>query len=110
MTDAYGEHSAETARLGVRTGDTVRITSAVDSLDCTAEVSNDPQMGVAILAHGWGSSVFDPHSGAPADLHGVNRNALVSDTNVDALSGTPAFGIAAVRIARLEPEGATDAS
>jgi len=53
MTDAYGEQSAETARLGVRTGDTVRITSAVDSLDCTAEVSNDPQMGVAILAHGW---------------------------------------------------------
>ena len=102
-TNALCIHPDDAERLGIRTGDMVRVTSSVDSLDCRAEVSNDPQIGVAVLAHGWGSRVFDPHSGAPAELHGVNRNTLVSDTNVDSLSGTPAFGTAAVRIARLEP-------
>jgi formate dehydrogenase len=108
-TNAVRIHPDDAERLGIRTGDMVRITSPADSLDCRAEASNDPQIGVAILAHGWGSRVFDPHSGAAAERHGVNRNALVSDTDIDPLSATPAFGTAAVRITRLEPEDGTDA-
>jgi formate dehydrogenase len=107
-TNTLRVHPDDAERLGIRTGDRVRVTSPVGSLECSAEVSNDPQIGVAILAHGWGSRVFDPHGGAAAERHGINRNALVSDTNVDSLSGTPAFGTAAVRITRLEPEDGTD--
>jgi formate dehydrogenase len=104
-TNALHIHPGDAERLGIGTVDTVRVTSSVDSLDCVAEISDAPQVGVVILAHGWGSRVFDPHNGQPDDLHGVNRNALASDAIVDPLSGTPAFGTVAVRIARVAPSG-----
>ena len=99
-------HALDADALGIQTGDVARVASPVDCLDCIAEISDAPQIGVAILAHGWGSRVFDPHGGEPAQAHGVNRNALVSDTSIDPLSGTPAFGVAAVRIIRLESQEA----
>jgi len=99
-------HALDADALGIQTGDVARVASPVDCLDCIAEISDAPQAGVAILAHGWGSRVFDPHGGEPAQAHGVNRNALVSDTSIDSLSGTPAFGVAAVRIIRLESQEA----
>ncbi|MDT5232527.1 MAG: hypothetical protein QOI39_3027 [Mycobacterium sp.] len=52
---------------------------------------------VAVQAH---SRVFDPHNGHPPTVYGVNRNALVLDTHIDPLSGTPAFGVTAVCVAR----------
>ena len=86
--------------LGIQTGDTVRVSSRVDTLECTAEVSSAPQVGVAVLDHGWGSRLFDPQTQEPSEVHGANRNALVSDQDVDVLSGTPAFGTVEVRVER----------
>lgn len=94
-------HHDDALPLGVQTGDPVTVTSATTTLDCTALVSDAPRVGVVILCHGWGSRVFDPHDGHAPEVHGVNRNALVSDQSIDPLSGTPAFGITAVRVARV---------
>src|SRR5215207_1265449 len=88
----------DAAALGIDAGDTVRVTSSVGSLECTAELSEAPRAGVVILGHGWGTHTFDPHGREPAAIHGVNRNLLVSDADVDELSGTPAFGTVAVRV------------
>ena len=94
-------HPDDAAPLGIETGDTVRVSSPVHALECTAEVSKTPQRGVAVLDHGWGSRLFDPQRQEPSDTLGANRNALVSDQDVDVLSGTPSFGIAQVRVERL---------
>jgi formate dehydrogenase len=94
-------HPDDAAPLGIETGDTVRVSSPVHVLECTAEVSEAPQVGVAVLDHGWGSRLFDPHHREPSETLGSNRNALVSDQDVDPLSGTPSFGIARVRVERL---------
>ena len=94
-------HPDDAAPLGIGTGDRVRVSSRVEAVECTAKISDDPQVGVAILDHGWGSRLFDPENQGPPDSYGANRNVLVSDQDVDILSGTPAFGIAAVRVERL---------
>ncbi|WP_081286954.1 molybdopterin dinucleotide binding domain-containing protein [Mycobacterium colombiense] len=94
-------HPDDATPLGIQTGDTVRVSSQVDSLDCVAEVSEVPMAGVAVLDHGWGSGVLDPQNRQPSEIRGSNRNALVSDQEVDVLSGTPAFGITRVRVERL---------
>jgi formate dehydrogenase len=94
-------HPDDAAPLGIQTGDAVRVSSPVHALECTAEVSETPQAGVAVLDHGWGSRSFDPPNGEPLETLGSNRNALVSDQEVDVLSGTPSFGIARVRVERL---------
>ena len=41
------------------------------------------------MDHGWGSRLFDPHSGEALEVHGVNRNLLVPGDELDELSGTP---------------------
>jgi formate dehydrogenase len=97
-------HPDDAAPLGIQTGDTVRVSSRVHALECTAEVSQDPQAGVAILDHGWGSRLFDPQNQEPSEIYGANRNALVSDQDVDPLSGTPAFSTVEVCVERTAAE------
>jgi formate dehydrogenase len=94
-------HAEDAEKLAIHSGDMARITSPTATLECTAEVSSVPRSGVAILGHGWGSRVFDPHGNEPPAAYGVNRNALVADAAVDPLSGTPAFGVAEVRIEKV---------
>ena len=55
-------HPDDAEPLGIGTGDRVRVSSRVHALECTAEVSKDPLVGVAILDHGWGSRLFDPQN------------------------------------------------
>ena len=94
-------HPDDAANSAISHGDTVRVSSASAALECTAEVSAAPLRGVAILGHGWGSRIFDPHGGELPESHGVNRNALVADAAIDPLSGTPAFGVVEVRVERV---------
>lgn len=100
-TNVLQLHPDDATRLGIATGDAVRVSSRVRAFDCTAEVSDAPRAGVAILDHGWGSHLFDPERQQSSETHGCNRNALVSDQEVDVLSGTPAFGVAQVRVDRI---------
>ena len=103
-TNTVYVHPADAEKLAIRSGDTTKVTSPTAVLECTAEVSSVPRSGVAILGHGWGSRIFDPHGDEPAAVYGVNRNALVADSAVDPLSGTPAFGVTEVRIEKRQNE------
>lgn len=93
-------HPDDAAAVGVTDGDRVRVFSGVGAVDVIARISGRPRTGVLVLDHGWGSRVFDPRSGAPADSHGVNRNLLV-DSTVDPLSQTSALSSAYVGIERI---------
>src|SRR5206468_11251589 len=83
-------HPDDAASNAISHGDTVFVSSSSATLQCTAEVRAAPQRGVAILGHGWGSRIFDPHGGEVPESDGVKRNALVADAAIEPLSATPA--------------------
>ena len=88
-------------RLGVETGDLVRVASPSASIDLPATVSDAVAPGVVVIEQGWGSAVFDPSGQEPPDRQGGNRNALVSDTDLDPLSQVPALNSQPVSVKRL---------
>lgn len=94
-------HPDDAAALDIGDGDTVRVTSAVGSVDIVAALSDRPRRGLVMMEHGWGSRVFDPRSGAPPQTYGVNRNLLVDGAALDPLSQTSALGGARVNLERV---------
>lgn len=94
-------HPEDAAALGIAAGDRVRVSSPVGRVEVTAALSDRPRRGVAVLDHGWGSSVFDPHHGGAPQSYGVNRNLLADRTSMDPLSQTSALGSVYVGIERI---------
>jgi formate dehydrogenase len=95
--------------LGIASGDTVRVTSPTASVELQALVTDATRPGVIVVAHGWGSRVFDPRGGAEPAAFGVNRNALVNGTDLDPLSQVSPLNSTCVRVDRVtvkatEPE------
>tara|TARA_R110002167_G_scaffold7388_10_gene34989 strand:- start:3733 stop:5931 length:2199 start_codon:yes stop_codon:yes gene_type:complete len=86
-------------RFGVCDGDTVIVSSATASLTATVKLSEDVRCGVAVMEHGWGYRTFDPKTGEGTYNGGVNRNRLVSNTDVDPLSRVPRLNGTRVSIA-----------
>jgi formate dehydrogenase len=78
----------------------VVVSSPVNELEFSVRVCDDAQPGVVIATHGWGSGVFDPAGGSAPERHGVNRNLLVSDKEIDPLSQTPALNSTYVQVRR----------
>lgn len=81
-------HPDDAAEIGVADGDRVRVFSPVGAIELAAAVSDRPRRGLVIVDHGWGSRVFDPRGGGPAQGFGVNRNLLVDGRSLDPLSQT----------------------
>ncbi|ANE79655.1 formate dehydrogenase [Mycobacterium adipatum] len=94
-------HPDDAAALGIGDGDTVRVTSAIGSVDIIAALSDRPRRGLVVMEHGWGSRVFDPRSGAAPQTYGVNRNLLVDGAALDPLSQTSALGGTRVKLERV---------
>ena len=83
---------ADAARRAVKTGDQVRLSSAVGSLPVTVEVTSDMMPGVVSLPHGWGHDGDGVLLVGCAQNHaGVNVNVLSDDRAMDAVSGNAAF-------------------
>ncbi|HZQ77914.1 MAG TPA: molybdopterin-dependent oxidoreductase [Acidimicrobiia bacterium] len=95
-------HPADAAGLGITSGDNVRVVSATGEIEVEAEVSDGARPGVVVLAHGWGSRVFDPRGGGEPVAHGVNRNLLVTGAEIDPLSQISPLNSTWVRV---EPAG-----
>ncbi|CAN5369594.1 molybdopterin-dependent oxidoreductase [soil metagenome] len=92
---------SDAAALGIGDGDRVRVFSPVGAVELLASVSDRPRPGLLVIDHGWGSRVFDPRGGAPAERYGVNRNLLLDRGELDPLSQTSALGSGWVGITRL---------
>lgn len=95
-------HPADAERLGVDTGDLVRVASRVGSIELAASVTDRVRQGTVVIEQGWGSRVFDPKGTSEAVSFGVNRNVLVDAADLDPLSQMPALNSQKVTIERVE--------
>lgn len=100
-TNELEVHPKDAADLGISDGDRVRVRSAYGSVETTVRRSDALREGVLLMAHGWGSRIFDPMGGAPPESYGANRNLLVGGEHVDPLSGTPAMFSTYVAVERI---------
>ena len=80
---------ADGEKLGVIDGQTVTVSSVTNKLQATVKLSKEIRCGVAVMEHGWGYRTFDPKTGEGTYNGGVNRNILVSNTDLDPLSRVP---------------------
>ncbi|HPG24626.1 MAG TPA: molybdopterin-dependent oxidoreductase [Myxococcota bacterium] len=80
--------SADAARLGIATGDPVRITGRVGEVVAPAEVSDRVRPGVVCLPHGWGHDLPGTMLSVASKRPGVNANLVIDDAGVDRPSGT----------------------
>ena len=94
-------HPADAEGLGVASGDVVRVSSPTAAVEVEALVTDATRPGVAVISHGWGSRIFDPRGCAEPIVFGVNRNALVSNNEIDPLSQTSPLNSPWVRVDRL---------
>ena len=76
-------------REGIHDGEMICLRSDTAEVLARVRVSDQIRPGVIVLAHGWGSPLFDPSSGAEVARRGVARNTLVSDSDLDPLSAVP---------------------
>jgi anaerobic selenocysteine-containing dehydrogenase len=74
-------HGEDAQSLGIRDGQTVRVTTEAGSVEIEAEVTEMARKGHVVIPHGFGM-VYD------GKVHGVNVNRLTKNTNRDWL-GTP---------------------
>jgi len=74
-------HGDDAAALGIRDGQTVRVTTEAGSVEIEAEVTETAHRGHVVIPHGFGM-VYE------GKVHGVNVNRLTKNTNRDWL-GTP---------------------
>ena len=81
-------HPIDAARMAVTTGDVVRITSRVGSIDIPVEVTESIRPGVVSVPHGWGHGVKGTKMGVAGEKAGVNSNILSDHEAIDPLSGT----------------------
>lgn len=85
-------------RLGVSTGDLVRVSSPLGSIELPARVTDAIRPGVVMVPFGWGSRIFDPTGRKAPESYGVNRNLLVTAGEVDPLSMTSPLNTQRVRL------------
>ena len=83
------EHDADV--LGVKSGDDIRVTSRVGTVDAPVEVTANIMPGVVSLPHGWGHNVPGSRMQVAATHAGVNSNALTDAAVIDPLSGNAAL-------------------
>jgi anaerobic selenocysteine-containing dehydrogenase len=80
-------HPDDAGPLSVRSGDRVRITSRVGSVEAEAEVTDTILQGVVSLPHGWGHDRPGSQLRVASEHAGVSLNDLTDDALVDRLSG-----------------------
>jgi formate dehydrogenase len=91
-------HPIDAGRIGIKTGDVVRVSSPSGCIDLPVTVSDAIRPGVVAVAQGWGSRIFDPTGREAPMSFGSNRNLLVGNDNLDPLSQTSALNSQVVRI------------
>jgi len=102
LGDSIELNPIDCERFGITDGQNVKVISESSELITRVKCSDAVRPGVATMAHGWGGKTFDPKNGSYAENGGVNRNLLVSNSEVDPLSYVPRLNGCEVRIETLE--------
>ncbi|MGB5702092.1 MAG: molybdopterin oxidoreductase family protein [Polyangiales bacterium] len=100
-------HPEDAARLGVKDGDKVSVSSRVGQVSAPAELTNDMMPGVVSLPHGFGHGREGVQLRVAASRPGVSVNDLTDERAIDmsgnaAFSGVPVTVQAAAQIAAAE--------
>ncbi len=95
-------HPDDATRLGVQTGDRVRLTTKRGSVEVAVEISEMMQAGHVSLPNGLGLGYRD--DGDNIRITGVAPNELTSAEDRDPFAGTPWHKYVPARIARLSSE------
>jgi hypothetical protein len=82
---------ADADRLGISTGDCVRVTSRTGTVEAVAEPTDTVMPGVVSLPHGWGHDRPGTRTEVAHRHAGVNVNAVTDDQEIDPLSGNAVF-------------------
>ncbi len=89
--DALWLHPQDLARRGLEDGDTVRVSSAVGSVETIVQASDDLQPGVACLPHGYGHGHPHTRQHLANTRPGVSYNDLSDSSRLDGPSGNAAL-------------------
>ncbi len=90
---------ADAAALGFAEDDAVEVCSRTGAVAARVRISPDLRPGTVVFEQGWGSRVFSPADGG-AEVHGVNRNLLVANDELDPVSCVPRLNGTPVRLTR----------
>ena len=88
-------------RLGITSGQVVRVRSRTGEIRVEAELSNDIREGVVSIPQGWGHDHADTKMTVAATQPGVSINGVTDTARVDALTGNAAFNGTPVAISAL---------
>jgi anaerobic selenocysteine-containing dehydrogenase len=80
-------HPEDATRIGIQSGQVVRVISRVGELEVAAEVTDSLMPGVVSLPHGWGHSGDETQMAVAESRAGVNSNILTDGSLLDPLSG-----------------------
>ena len=80
-------HPEDATRIGIQSGQVVRVISRVGELEVATEVTDSLMPGVVSLPHGWGHSVDETQMAVAESRAGVNSNILTDGSLLDPLSG-----------------------
>lgn len=94
-------HPADAKRAKVASGDVVRITSRVGSVEAPAEITDQVMEGVVSLPHGFGHGRKGIRQRVASAKPGVSANDLTDHELLDTLTGTAAINGVPVRVERV---------
>jgi len=97
-------HPANAEELGIKTGDTVEVTSSAGRLTIPVKVTDDVMPGVVAVPHGWGHQAAEGLRIA-REHPGVNVNLLTPDgpCNCEPLSGMTHMTGIVVDVCKVQP-------
>ncbi|MET0370413.1 MAG: molybdopterin-dependent oxidoreductase [Sphingobium sp.] len=82
-------HPDDARRAGLVDGAMASIQSDVGTVDAVVRISPAVRPGAIVLAQGWGAALYDAPAGREVSRIGIERNKLVSDTDLDPISSVP---------------------
>ncbi|MBW2942177.1 molybdopterin-containing oxidoreductase family protein [Zhongshania aquimaris] len=91
-------HPDDAQALNLHQGQIVTISSKVSSMEAPINIVDGGRRGVISMAHGWGSSIYDPVKGTISQGYGTNRNRLVDRHQLDQFSQVPSLSGVPVKI------------
>lgn len=95
-------HPDDAAAHGIATGDQVRVTSRVGSVQLAAEVSEDVMPGVISIPHGFGQDKPGTRLSVAGKRPGVSLNDLTDPAAMDPISGNAVLNGTPVTLERVE--------
>ena len=93
-------HPTDAEAHGIQTGDRVRLTSRVGSVEVPAEITDAVMPGVVSLPHGYGHRAPGIQLRVAVEHAGVSINDLTDPAEIDPLSGTAVLSGVPVRLER----------